>query len=186
MALHLTRRRFAVSEYHQMAQAGILGEDDRVELIDGEVTQMTPIGRRHAACVDRLNKLFGKAFGDDAQVRVQNPVVLSEYTEPQPDLAILRPRADFYAAGHPTQEHIFLLVEVAETSADLDRRVKVPLYARSGIQELWLVDLEGETVTISRDPTPSGYGTARVAGRGEELAPLAFPGRPLAAAAILA
>ncbi len=185
MALHLTRRRFAVSEYHQMAQAGILGEDDRVELIDGEVTQMTPIGRRHAACVDRMTTLFVKTFGDDAQVRVQNPVVLGEYTEPQPDLALLRPRPDFYSSGHPNPEDILLLVEVAETSAETDRRVKVPLYARSGIQEFWLVDLEEDTVTVHRDPTPSGYGTVRVVGRGEEVAPVAFPGRPLSAAAIL-
>ena len=185
MALHLTRRRFAVSEYHQMAQAGILGEDDRVELIDGEVTEMTPIGRRHAACVDRMSKLFERTFGDDAQVRVQNPVVLGEYTEPQPDLALLRPRADFYASGHPTQDDIFLLVEVAETSAEPDRRVKVPLYARSGVQEFWLVDLDGDTVTVYQDPTPSGYGTVRVVRRGEELAPVAFLNRPLAAAAIL-
>ena len=185
MALHLTRRRFAVSEYHQMAQAGILGEDDRVELIDGEVTQMTPIVRRHAACVDRMTTLFVKTFGDDAQVRVQNPVVLGEYSEPQPDLALLRPRADFYASGLPTPEEILLLVEVAETSADLDRRVKAPLYARSGVQEFWLVDLEGDTVTVYRDPAPSGYGAVRVVGRSEELAPSAFPNRSLAAAAIL-
>ena len=185
MALQLTRRRFAVSEYHQMAQAGILGEDDRVELIDGEVTQMTPIGRRHAAGVIRMTNLFAKTFGDDALVSAQNPVVLGEYSEPQPDLALLRPRADFYASGLPTPDDILLLVEVAETSADLDRRVKAPLYARSGVQEFWLVDLEGDTVTVYRDPAPSGYGAVRVVGRSEELAPSAFPNRSLAAAAIL-
>ncbi len=185
MALQLIRRRFAVSEYHQMAQSGILGEDDRVELIDGEVTQMTPIGRRHAACVKRLNKLFGKTFGDDAVVSVQDPIVLSDYTEPQPDLAILRPSPDFYVAGHPKPEDVLLLVEVAETSADLHRQVKAPLYARSGIREAWLVDLEQETVTIYRDPTPSGYATQRVVRRGEQLAALGFPGRSLAAATVL-
>lgn len=185
MALHLTRRRFAVSEYHQMAEAGILGEDDRIELIDGEVTEMTPIGRRHAGCVNRLTQLFVKTFGDDAVVTVQNPVVLSENTEPQPDLAILRPRPDFYAERHPTPEDVLLMVEVAETSADLDRRIKAPLYARNGISEAWLVDLEQETVTIYRDPAPGGYRTVRVVRRGEQLAPLAFPQRPLAIASIL-
>ena len=185
MALHLTKRRFTVSEYHQMAQAGILGEDDRVELIDGEVTEMTPIGRRHAATVKRLTRIFVVTFGDDAIVGVQDPVVLSEYTEPQPDLALLRPRPDYYASGHPTPEDIFLLVEVAETSADLDRRVKVPRYARSGIPEVWLVDLEQETVTIYHDPTSEGYRAARVVRRGDQLAPAAFPDRPMAVADIL-
>src|SRR3972149_6256027 len=126
MALQSTKRRFTVFEYHQMAEAGILGEDDRVELIDGEVTEMVPIGRRHSGCVNRLTQLLVKTFGDDAVVSVQNPIVLSEYTEPQPDLSILKPRSDYYSGGHPTPEDIFLLVEVGETSADLDREVKVP------------------------------------------------------------
>ena len=177
MALQLTKRRFTVSEYHQMAEAGILGEDDRVELIDGEVTEMVPIGRRHSGCVNRLNKLFVETFGYDAVVSVQNPIVLGDYTEPQPDLSILKPRSDFYSGGHPTPEDIFLLVEVGETSADLDREVKVPLYARSGIAEVWLVDLEQETVTIYRDPAPAGYRTGQLVRRGGRLAPLAFPGR---------
>lgn len=185
MALQLTKRRFTVSEYHQMAQAGILGEDDRVELIDGEVTQMTPIGPRHSGCVMRLIDIFVKTFGDEALLNAQNPVVLGAYTEPEPDLALLRRRPDFYASGHPTPEDVFLLVEVGETSADLDRRVKMPLYARSGIAEVWLVDLEQGTVTVYREPAPGGYRTARVVRRGEQLAPLAFPGRSFEVAAIL-
>ncbi|MBI2954880.1 MAG: Uma2 family endonuclease, partial [Chloroflexi bacterium] len=159
--------------------------DDRVELIDGEVTEMTPIGRRHAGCVNRVNKLFAKTFGDDALVSVQNPVDLSEHNEPQPDLALLRPRPDFYAERHPIPEDIFLLVEVAESSADLDRQVKVPLYARSGIPEVWLVDLEQETITAYSGPTPGGYTTAQVLRRGERLAPAAFPDRAIAIADIL-
>lgn len=185
MALQLMRRRFAVSEYRRMAQAGILGEDDRVELIDGEVIQMTPIGRRHASCVNRLTKLFVKTFEDDAVVSVQNPVMLSEYTEPQPDLAVLRPSPELYAAGHPIPQDVFLVVEVAETSAELDRRVKLPLYAQSAIQEAWLVDLQHETVTVYRDPAPGGFRTAREMHRGEKLAPLAFPDRAVTVAAIL-
>ena len=185
MALQLTRRRFTVCEYYQMAKAGILTEDDRVELIDGEIVEMSPIGRRHAACVDRLTRWFVDHFGHAAQVRVQNPIHLDEHNEPQPDIALLRPRADYYASGHPTPADLLLVVEVAETSAALDRRVKLPLYARSGIPEVWLVDLDQEAIVAYRDPTASGYRTALTAPRRERLAPLAFPDRPLAVGDVL-
>ncbi|MCL5960621.1 MAG: Uma2 family endonuclease [Chloroflexi bacterium] len=185
MVVQLTRRRFTVSEYQQMARAGILGEDDRVELIDGEVIEMTPIGRRHAGCVIRLTELMVREFGSYAMVSPQNPVYLSEYTEPQPDLALLRRRPDFYTSSHPQPADVYLLVEVADSSADLDRRVKVPIYGRSGIPEVWLVDLEEETVTVYRDPIADGYHTARVPRRGDQLVPAAFPGRTLAVADIL-
>lgn len=185
MVVQLKRRRFTLDQYHQMAEAGILGEDDRVELIDGEVTEMTPIGRRHAGCVICLTKLFLRACGDDAAVSVQNPVDLSQYSELQPDVAILQPRPDSYRSAHPTAADIFLLVEVADSSADPDRRVKVPLYARSDVPETWLVDLDQENVTVYRDPTSEGYRTARVARRGEAIAPAAFPDRPLAVGDIL-
>ncbi|MDR7485361.1 MAG: Uma2 family endonuclease, partial [Armatimonadota bacterium] len=101
MSIPLVKRRFTVDEYHRMVQAGILGEDDRVELIDGEIVEMVPIGSRHASCVDRLNRLLTLRIGENAITRVQNPVRLSAYSEPQPDLALLLPRQDFYAAGHP-------------------------------------------------------------------------------------
>ena len=185
MALPLTRRRFTASEYHQMAQAGILTEDDRVELIDGEIVQTTPIGRRHAACVDRLNRLFADNLGHAVQIRVQNPVRLDEHSEPQPDVALLRPRPDFYASGHPTPADVLLLVEVAETSVQVDRQGKAPLYARSGVPEVWLVDLEQDTITVYRDPAPGGYRTAWMVRRGERLAPLAFADRELAVADVL-
>ena len=185
MALDLKRRRFTVTEYHQMAQAGILGEDDRVELIDGEIVEMTPIGCLHAACVNRLNRRFSRTFGDVALVSVQNPVRLGEDSEPEPDLALLRPRADFYASGHPGPEDIFLLVEVADSSSDPDRRVKVPLYARAGIPEAWLADLEQQTITAYADPTPDGYRSVRVFRRGEVVAPGVFPDRALAVADLL-
>lgn len=142
MVVQLTRRRFTVSEYHQMAQAGILGEDDRVELIDGEVIEMTPKGHRHAGYVIRLNELMFKEFGPYAMVSPQNPVDLGEYSEPQPDLALLRRRADFYTSGHPKPADIYLLIEVADSTTDPVRWVKVPLYGRSGVPEVWLIDLE--------------------------------------------
>lgn len=185
MAVDLKRRRFTVEEYEQMGRAGILGEDDRVELIDGEIVEMTPIGRRHAAAVNRLTALLSRVLGDAALVSVQNPIRLGEHSEPQPDLALLLPKADFYASGHPIPADVFVLVEVAETSAETDRRVKMPLYAHSGIQEVWLVDLDQETITIYRDPTPDGYRTARVARRGDELAPAAFPNLTLDAADLI-
>jgi Uma2 family endonuclease len=185
MALHLTKRRFTVAEYYQMAEAGILGEDDRVELIDGEIIEMTPIGRRHAACVDRLNRLFARGIGEAAQIRVQNPVQLDEYSEPQPDLTLLRPRPDFYASGHPTPADVLLLIEVGDTSAEVDRQVKVPLYAGSGIQELWLIDLEQETVTAYRDLADDRYRLVQPARRGDRIAPAAFPDRDLTVADIL-
>ncbi len=185
MALELKKRRFTVTEYHQMAEAGILGEDDRVELIGGDVIEMTPIGRRHASCVARLDHLLGRELGDTAVVWPQNSVRLDEHSEPQPDLALLRPRADFYASVDATAADVLLLIEVSDTTAEVDRRVKVPLYARSAVPEVWLVDLQQETVTIYLDPAPTGYRTARVVRRGENLAPGAFPDHPLVVADIL-
>lgn len=185
MAVHLTRRRFTIDEYHQMAEAGILGEDDRVELIDGEIVEMTPIGRRHAACVDRLNQLLVLRFSDVAQVAVQNPVHLGEHSEPEPDLALLHRRSDFYDSALRTPDAVLLLVEVGETSADLDRKVKVPLYARHSIPELWLVNLKEETITVYREPSSGSYQNVRVVRRGEELAPALFPERTMSGADLL-
>ncbi len=185
MAVDLRRRRFTAEEYHRMGRAGILGEDDRIELIEGEIVEMAPIGHRHAGCVKLLNRAFYRLFGDVAVVSVQDPVHLSEESEPQPDLALIRPRADLYASGHPTPREVLLLIEVAETSAETDRRIKVPLYARSAVPEVWLVDLEQETITTYVDPAADGYRTARVVRRGEQVAPTAFPDRPLAVADLL-
>jgi Uma2 family endonuclease len=136
---------------------------------------MAPIGSRHAACVKRLNNLFSRQVGDRAVVGVQDPVRLDEYSEPQPDLTLLRPRPDYYAGGHPGPEDVLLVVEVAETSAEYDRQIKVPLYARAGIREVWLVDLAASAVEVYREPTPEGYRQVRRFGRGETLSPEALP-----------
>lgn len=175
MSIEIARHRFTVEEYHLMASAGVFTEDDRVELIEGEVVEMTPIGSRHAACVDRLNQLLVERAGRQAIVRVQSPVRLSAHSEPQPDLALLRPRAGFYAAGHPTPEDILLLVEVAESSAEYDREVKPPLYARHGVGEVWLIDLARGLVEEHRVPSAVGYGRTRRLRRGERLAVEALP-----------
>jgi Uma2 family endonuclease len=168
-----------------MAEAGILGEDDRIELIEGEIIEMSPIGSHHYGEVNRLNELFMHAFSDRAVVHIQNPIRLSEYTEPQPDVTLLQRRSDFYATHAPTPEDIFLVVEIADTSLAYDRQVKMRLYARSGVAEYWVIDLKAETVSVYREPGPDGYGMTQVVRRGEQIAPAAFPDRPVTVDAIL-
>lgn len=174
MTVQIQRRPFTADEYHRMAQAGILCEDDRVELLDGEIVEMVPIGPGHAACVDRVNRLLSERLGRRAIVRVQNPVRLGERSEPQPDLALLAPRPDFYASAHPGPADVLLIIEVAETSADLDRQIKVPLYARAGIREVWLVDLAARAVEVYREASPQGYRRVGRVGPGQRLAPQAL------------
>jgi Uma2 family endonuclease len=169
MALQVARRRFTVGEYYRMADVGILNEDDRVELVDGEIVEMPPIGPGHGGCVNCLVWLFGQSLAGAAIVRVQNPIHLDEHNEPQPDVALLRPRTDFYRTRHPEPGDVLLIVEVADTSAAFDRRVKLPLYARFGIPEVWLVDLGKATIRVQRDPSPAGYRTARTVRRGERV-----------------
>lgn len=179
MAVEVTRRLFTVDEYERMAQAGILHEDDRVELIEGEVVQMTAIGARHAAAVARILALFA-GLRARAVLWPQNPLRLSQRSAPQPDVVLLKPRKDFYAGGHPGPADVLLLVEVMDVSASYDRGVKLPLYARHGIPEVWLVDLEQERVEVYREPRAEGYSSATVLRRGERLASAAFPDLALA------
>ena len=183
--LPYTRRRFTVAEYDRLAEAGILTEDDRVELIDGEIIGMSPIGRWHASTVVRLTAIFVRVAGDSAHVSVQNPLHLSEDSEPQPDLMLLRPKPDFYASGHPKPEDVLLLVEIADSSAEYDREVKLPRYARAGIPEVWLFGFENDAIAVYLDPASEGYRTVTFRRRGEWLSPLAFSGRELAVAELL-
>jgi Uma2 family endonuclease len=125
--VRVEKRRFSVHEYHRMAEVGILSEDDRVELIEGEILEMSPIGSRHAACVDRLNRLLNGFADLSAIVRVQSPILLDVNSEPEPDISLLRPSDDFYAGGHPTPGDVLLLIEVADTSVERDLEVKLPL-----------------------------------------------------------
>ncbi len=175
MAVQRTPYRFTRADYHRMVDAGILHEDSPVELIEGEILQMSPIGRRHKAGVDRLNRIFTVSLGDAAIVRVQSSVSLGDRTEPEPDVVLLRPRADFYADADETPDDVLLVVEVADSSLEYDRRTKAPLYARHGIPELWIVDQNRDRITRYVDPTPNGYATPRVFRRGESLSPLTFP-----------
>jgi Uma2 family endonuclease len=169
-----------------MVEAGLLREDDRVELIDGEVLEMTPIGRRHAAAVVRLTRVCHETIGRFAVISPQNPVVIDQYGEPQPDLMLLRPRVDDYAAAQPTAADVLLAVEVADSSLEYDRQVKLPIYARAEIPEVWIEDLVHDAVEVRRDPGPSGYRAVRVARRGETIRPLAFPDVEIAVDAVLA
>lgn len=166
MTIQGTRRRFTTQEYHLMGHAGILREDDRVELIEGEIVQIAPIGSRHQGCVNRLNALFFRLGGSWALVHVQGPINLPGDSEPQPDVALLRRRADYYASAHPGPQDVLLLVEVADNSAEYDREVKAPLYARHGITEYWLVDLENGVVEVYRRPQAGAYQQVVQAGRG--------------------
>ena len=151
------KRSFTVSEYYRMAAANILTEEDRVELIAGQIVAMSPIGSRHAACVKRLNLLLGKIVGDSMLIGVQDPIQLDAHSAPEPDLVLLHPRADFYADAHPSATDVLLAIEVADTSADYDRKEKLPLYARAGLPELWLIDLQKNRVEVYARPQGDAY-----------------------------
>ncbi len=178
MALQPSARLFTVDEYYRMAEAGILGEDDRVELIEGEIIQMSPIGPLHAYNVDHLALLFFERFRQVAWIRIQNPIRLSKRSEPEPDLALLRlerERGRSYEVDHPGPSDVFLVVEVAHHSAEYDLGRKSRMYARHEIPELWVLDRRSDRLVVNRDPTPQGYATSQILGRGESISSLAFP-----------
>lgn len=182
----VARRRWDVTAYHRMAAAGILHEDDRVELIDGELIEMTPIGGPHIGAIIALTQMFVLAAAGRARVSPQNPVRLGEHSEPEPDLALLRPRDDGYRGGEPPlAADVMLLVEVADSSLRYDRVVKLPLYARHGIPEVWIVDLEGRVVEVCREPGAEGYASVVRVSRDGVLEPLGLPGAAIPVAEIL-
>ena len=169
-----------------MGRAGILGEDERVELIGGEIIVMAAIGNRHAACVLRLNATFNtERLGGRALVQVQNPVAADPYSQPQPDLMLLAHRDDYYDFDHPSPSDVLLLVEVAASSLDYDRHTKIPLYALSGIREVWIVDLEADRIEAYSDPAAGSYRTMRRHVPGETLAPSALPDLEVAVDALI-
>lgn len=171
-----SRRLLSVADYHRMAEAGILTDRDRVELIEGEIITMSPAGSPHAGTVKRLNRLFVRAVGDRAVVSVQDPVQLGDDSEPEPDIALLVPRGDDYTAAHPSAADVLLVVEVADSSLQYDRRVKRVLYARHGIPEMWIVNVEAGVVEVYRHPTADGYAASETAGRDAMLTVAALPG----------
>lgn len=181
----ITKRRFSVKEYYRMAEAGILSPRDRVELIDGEIVQMAAMGSYHAGCVNTLNRLFMEMLGRRVVVSVQNPVRLSDRSEPEPDIALLKPRADFYTESHPRPDDVMLIVEVSHSTVEYDRDVKTPLYAEAGIPELWLVNLDEDFIDGLSDPDGAGYRTLRRYVRGERIAPALLPDAALEVGQIL-
>ena len=153
VAAHL----FSVEDYHRMIETGIITTDHKVELLDGQIVRMSPIGRFHAACVNRLNHFFSVICTGDLLISVQNPVALNENSEPEPDLAILKFKQDFYASGHPQPEDILALIEVADSSFEKDQEIKLPLYALAKIPEVWIIDLSQERVFVYQEPFDEGY-----------------------------
>lgn len=185
MGMPLTHRRFTVDEYHRMAGAGVFHEDDRVELLEGEIVEMTPVGGRHVACVIRLTDLLSSLAGAVATISVQNPLVLADRSEPQPDIAVLRRRADPSGAWLPHHHDALLVIEVADTSLERDRDVKVPLYARAGIPEVWLVDLLADRIEVFRHPRGDTYTDHRTLDRHSTVTALRLPNIAIAASEIL-
>ena len=175
MPVAVSNRRLTADEYQRMGQVGILSEDDRVELIDGELVAMTPIGPRHNACVNRTLLAMVRSVGDNAIVQAQGSVRLDLYHEPQPDLVLLRPRADFYASRHAGPDDILLIVEIAQSSIEYDRDVKARVYAELGIQEYWLADLNANLVSGYSAPKGGSFRRLEQYHRGQSIAPHMLP-----------
>lgn len=151
------RRKISVGEYHRMAEAGILTEDDRVELLNGEIIEMSPIGPTHTAHVKGINRIISRLLEGLAVVGVQDPIVLNDLSEPIPDISILRWRADDYLEAHPRPQDVLLVIEVADSSVTLDREAKLPIYAKAGISEYWIVNIPGKKVEVYRTPINDYY-----------------------------
>ena len=175
MSVQIARRHFNVTEYYRMAEAGVLSEDDRVELIEGEIVEMNPIGSRHAACVGRLTEFLGRLVAGEAIVWVQNPVQVNDFSEPLPDVTLLKRRDDFYAQANPQPADVLLIIEVADSSVEYDRDIKVPLYAQGSIPEVWLINLPKETIEIYTQPVGDTYREIRIVKHGESLAAKSIP-----------
>lgn len=169
------RHRLTNADYHRMGDAGILGPDARVELIDGEIIDMPPIGSTHSSVVNRLTRLLVSTVGDRAIVSVQNPIVLPEHSEPEPDFALLRPREDFYENTTAHASDVLLVIEVADSTLRYDTEIKMPLYARHGIAEAWLIDARRGQLTVFTDIVDGAYRRTGVVADPRALAPISIP-----------
>ena len=176
---------FTVEEFARMGAAGIFAEDDRVELVGGEIREMTPIGPPHAGVVNRLNELIVLRLAGRANVAVQNPIRLDRHSEPQPDVVVARRRRSAYADRHPVAADVLLVIEVADSSLHYDRAEKVPRYGKAGIPETWLVDLAARTVTVYTGPGAAGYASEQVLERDDTIAATAVAGLRLSVADII-
>ncbi len=186
MSVLPVRHLVTVDEFERMVDAGVFAADRRLELIEGEIVDMSPIGSAHQACVNRLTALFAPlAAAERAILQVQGAFRASDLSQPQPDVALVRPRDDFYAGGHPGPADLLLVVEVADTSLRFDRWTKLPAYAKAGVPETWIVDLNGGVVDVATDPSEQGYGRLVQVAPGDTLAPTAFPDITIAATRLL-
>lgn len=175
MSATLTRHRFTVEEYNELIEFGVLGENQRVEFIRGEVVDKMPIGELHLFCVNQLNRILNRQVGDDAIVSVQNPIRLDD-SEPEPDVALLRPREDSYRSGKPAARDVLLVIEVADTSLEIDRVIKRQLYAEAGIPEYWIVNLSDSCVEVHLHPSTDGtYRNNLIFHAGQTLQVAALP-----------
>jgi Uma2 family endonuclease len=177
--------RFSADDYHRMEESGILGDDARVELVDGEIVDAPSAGGGHGAAVARIGEVLRRAVGDRATVRIGQPVALGGASEPEADVCVVRDRAVGYAEHPPRPDDVLLVVEVADTSVGFDNDVKAPLYAKAGVIENWIVDTSTGVVLVARDPQPCGYMDTRRAGAGEAVAPLMLPGAAVAVSDIV-
>ncbi|NOG72564.1 Uma2 family endonuclease [Roseicella sp. DB1501] len=179
------RHKLDIRGYYRMAEAGILTRDDRVELIEGEIVDMVPIGSPHSAAVNGLIAVLASAVQGRATVTAQSPLRLSDASEPRPDFMLLKPRADVYRSAHPTPADVLLLVEVAQSSLAYDRQVKLPLYARHKVPEVWIVNLGEDVVEVYREPKDEAYLATTLAARGDMLEPAALPGLRIAVTEVI-
>jgi Uma2 family endonuclease len=175
MQIEVTKKLFTVDDYYRMAEAGIIGPEERTELIDGEIIQKSPPGNRHVACVNRANTTFVEAFRQRAIVSVQNPLRLNIYNEPQPDIVVLQPRSDFYESIRFSPEHVFFVVEISDTSPAFDRKVKLARYAEFGVPEVWIEDLKHDLLLVFRELEGKSYKSSLSLRRGDSVSPIAFP-----------
>jgi Uma2 family endonuclease len=185
MSLPISKYYFSVAEFERMGEAGVFTKDARLELIEGEILEMLPIGSRHAACVNFLSRFLNRTAGDIALVSVQNPIRLNDFSEPEPDLALLRLRDDFYRDAHPTPADVLLIIEVADTTLAYDRQVKAPLYAKSGIEEAWIINLAEEQVEIYSGLADGAYQTIVNFRRGDEARAHTIAGLTISVADVL-
>ena len=157
IADHISCHPLSVADYHRLGEVGILEDGDRIELIEGVLVDMAPIGSEHASLVNRISHCLAGSLSSRVIISTQNPVTLDDRSEPQPDIAVLRYRDDFYATAHPTPMDVLLVVEVADTSLDYDQRLKIPLYARHGVAEVWLAAIGQRSIEVFRHPNDQGY-----------------------------
>lgn len=157
MATEVVKRLINVDEYHKMAEIGILKPDDRLELIHGEIYEMSPIGSKHAGIVNKLASLLNELFKDMAVIGVQNPVQIDGRNEPEPDISLLNYRSDFYVSAHPVPADVLAIIEVSDASIKFDKEVKAPLYASHGIPEYWIIDLENNRIEVYTNPIEKMY-----------------------------